>query len=52
VQRLTAGFAEFVTVDRLRGVLAAPPGTDEAAHERTECVSAMQGPNGGAYGRW
>ena len=42
----------FATVDELRGLLAVPPGTDEAAHERAGYVSAMRAANSSAYGPW
>jgi dihydroorotate dehydrogenase (fumarate) len=42
----------FATVDQTRGLLAVPPGTDEAAHERTEYVSAMREANRSEYGPW
>ena len=34
------------------GLLAVPPGTDEAAHERAGYVSALRKANSGAYGPW
>jgi dihydroorotate dehydrogenase (fumarate) len=42
----------FVAVDDLRGLLAAPPGSDQAAHERAGYVSAMRAANAGAYVAW
>ena len=42
----------FATVDELRGILAVPPGTDEAAHERAGYVSALREANSSAYGPW
>ena len=38
----------FAAVDELRGILAVPPGTDEAAHERAGYVSALRKANGAA----
>ena len=35
----------FAAVDQFRGILALPPGMDEAAHERAGYVSAMQAAN-------
>ena len=42
----------FAAVDELRGMLAVPPGTDEAAHERAGYVSAMRAANSSVYGPW
>jgi len=42
----------FTAVDDLRGLLAAPPGSDQAAHERAGYVSAMRAANVGAYVAW
>ena len=42
----------FAAVDQFRGILALPPGMDEAAHERAGYVSAMQAANSSAYGPW
>jgi dihydroorotate dehydrogenase (fumarate) len=42
----------FAAVDDLRGMLAVPPGTDEAAHERAGYVSAVREANSSAYGPW
>ena len=42
----------FAAVDDLRGLLSVPQGTDEAAHERADYVSAMREANSGAYGPW
>ena len=42
----------FATVDELRGILAVPPGIDEAAHERAGYVSALRDANSSAYGPW
>lgn len=42
----------FATVDDVRGLLALPPGTDAAAHERAAYVSAVQDANADAYGPW
>jgi dihydroorotate dehydrogenase (fumarate) len=41
----------FATVDELRGKLAVPPGTDEAAHERAGYVSVVRAANS-AFGPW
>jgi dihydroorotate dehydrogenase (fumarate) len=42
----------FAAVDELRGVLAVPPGTDEAAYERTSYVGALREANSAIYGPW
>ncbi len=42
----------YGTVAELRGLLAVPAGTDEAAHERAEYVSAMRAANRGVYSAW
>jgi dihydroorotate dehydrogenase (fumarate) len=42
----------FDSVDQLRGMLAVPPGTDEAAYERTQYVSALRAANATSYGSW
>jgi dihydroorotate dehydrogenase (fumarate) len=42
----------FATVDDLRGLLAVPPGTDEAAHERAGYVSVLRAANSSFYGPW
>ena len=42
----------FASVDELRGMLAVPPGTDEAAYERAGYVSALRDANSSAYGPW
>ena len=42
----------FATVGDLRGLLAVPPGTDEAAHERVGYVSTMRQANRTEYGPW
>ena len=42
----------FAAVDELRGMLAVPPGADEAAYERAGYVSALRAANAGAYGPW
>jgi len=42
----------FAAVDQLRGMLAVPPGTDEAAHERAGYVGALREANSSAYGDW
>jgi dihydroorotate dehydrogenase (fumarate) len=39
----------FAAVDELRGMLAVPAGTDEAAHERAGYAAAMQAANRGVY---
>jgi dihydroorotate dehydrogenase (fumarate) len=42
----------FGSVDELRGMLSVPPGTDEAAYERTGYVSALRAANARAHGPW
>jgi dihydroorotate dehydrogenase (fumarate) len=42
----------FARVDDLRGLLAVPPGTDEAAHERAGYVSVLRAANSNFYGPW
>ena len=42
----------FTAVSDLRGLLAAPPGTDQAAHERAGYVNALRAANVGAYVAW
>jgi len=42
----------FKSVDELRGMLAVPPGTDEAAYERAGYVNALRAANAGIYGPW
>jgi dihydroorotate dehydrogenase (fumarate) len=42
----------FATVDELRGMLSAPPDTDEAAHERAGYVSVLRAANSSVYGPW
>jgi dihydroorotate dehydrogenase (fumarate) len=42
----------FAAVDELRGMLAVPPGTDEAAYEREGYVGALREANSGIYGPW
>ena len=42
----------FADVDAVRGLLAVPQDTDEAAHERAEYVSAMRAANRGVYETW
>ena len=42
----------FTTIDELRGLLAVPPGTDEAVYERAGYVGALREANSGAYGPW
>ncbi len=43
---------EFTTLDELRGLLAAPPGPDEAARGRAGYVSALREANNHVYGPW
>jgi dihydroorotate dehydrogenase (fumarate) len=43
---------EFATLDRVRGLLAVPPGTDEVARGRAAYVSAVCEANGHLYGPW
>jgi len=42
----------FGTVGEVRGKLAVPHGTDEAAHERAGYVAALRAANVSAYGPW
>ncbi len=42
----------FAAVDEVRGLLAVPPGTDEAVYERAGYVGAMRQANSGIYGPW
>jgi dihydroorotate dehydrogenase (fumarate) len=42
----------FGSVDELRGILSAAPGTDETAQERASYVSALQHANSSSYGPW
>ncbi len=42
----------FAAVDELRGLLAVPPGTDEADYERAGYVGALRQANSGIYGPW
>jgi len=42
----------FTTVDEVRGLLAVPSDTDEAAYERAGYVSALRAANAGLYGPW
>ncbi len=42
----------FQSLDQLRGMLAVPAETDEAAFERAGYVSAMRAANAGAYAPW
>jgi dihydroorotate dehydrogenase (fumarate) len=42
----------FDSVDQLRGMLSAPPGADEAEHERAGYVSALRAANTRAHGAW
>lgn len=42
----------FRTLDELRGMLAVPADTDEAAYERAGYVSAMRAANARSYGPW
>ena len=42
----------FATVDEFRGMLAVPPGTDQAAHERGGYVSALREANTKVDGPW
>ena len=42
----------FAAVDDLRGMLAVPPGTDEAVYERAGYVDALRKANSGIYGPW
>jgi dihydroorotate dehydrogenase (fumarate) len=42
----------FQSIDELRGMLSAPPSTDQAAYERAGYVSAMRAANAGTYAPW
>ena len=42
----------FETVGDVRGLLAVPPGTDEAAHERVGYVAALRNANGAVSRPW
>jgi dihydroorotate dehydrogenase (fumarate) len=42
----------FAAVGEARGMLAVPPGTDEADHERASYVGALREANSGIYGPW
>jgi dihydroorotate dehydrogenase (fumarate) len=42
----------FTTVGQARGLLAVPPGADEAAHERSAYVEALRKANQSAFGPW
>jgi dihydroorotate dehydrogenase (fumarate) len=42
----------FDTVGQVRGKLALPPGSDEAAHERAGYVAALRSANVTTYGPW
>ena len=42
----------FDTVGEVRGKLAVPPGSDEAAHERAGYVAALRSANVTTYGPW
>ena len=42
----------FTAVDDLRGMLAVPPGADEAAYERAGYVGALREANSDTYGPW
>ncbi|MDZ4264585.1 MAG: dihydroorotate dehydrogenase-like protein [Mycobacterium sp.] len=42
----------YAGIDEVRGLLAVPIGTDEAAHERGDYVSAMRRANSAEYGPW
>ncbi len=42
----------YATLDEVRGLLAVPPGTDGAQHERGGYVHALREANSGAYGPW
>jgi dihydroorotate dehydrogenase (fumarate) len=42
----------FATVDELRGILAVPLGSDEAAYERAGYVRALRSANSSDYGPW
>jgi dihydroorotate dehydrogenase (fumarate) len=42
----------FAGVHDVRGMLAVPPGTDEASYERAGYVGALREANSGVYGPW
>ena len=42
----------FAVVDEVRGMLAVPPGTDEADYERASYVGALREANSSTYGPW
>lgn len=42
----------YNAIDEFRGLLAVPIGTDEAAHERQDYVSALRRANSADYGPW
>ena len=42
----------FAAVDDLRGMLAVPPGADEAVYERAGYVGALREANSNTYGPW
>jgi dihydroorotate dehydrogenase (fumarate) len=42
----------FTAIDQLRGMLAVPTGTDQAAYERAGYVGALREANSGFYGPW
>lgn len=42
----------YAAINDFRGLLAVPIGTDEAAHERVNYVSALRQANSGDYGPW
>jgi len=42
----------FASVDEVRGLLSVPSGSDEAAVERADYVSAMREANSTAFGPW
>ncbi|HYN49318.1 MAG TPA: dihydroorotate dehydrogenase-like protein [Thermoleophilaceae bacterium] len=42
----------FAGVDEVRGILAVPPDSDGAAHERAGYVGALQNANSSSYGPW
>ena len=42
----------FTAVDELRGLLAVPPGADQAAYERAGYVSALRAANETTFGPW
>lgn len=43
---------DFATVGDLRGLLAVPPGVDEAVYERAGYVDALREANNDLYGPW